>query len=86
VRTDATIGATLSATCHLRSVAGVNPLDVEGAKAFVNQLGEFRRERRLLDVVLALEEIDQVGRAGCDLFADGGRGQGSQSRTPPGWR
>ena len=47
-----------------RHVAGVNALDVEGAQPFVDELGELRGERRLLDVVFALQEVDRIGRAG----------------------
>ena len=30
------------------------------------------RERRLLDLVFALEEVNRIGRAGGNLLADGG--------------
>ena len=50
----------------------MNPLDVERLQPFVDQGDEFRRERRLLDVVVALQQIDGIDRARCDLFPNGG--------------
>ena len=40
-------------------VAGVNALDVEGAQPLFDQLGELRGERRLLDLVLALQQVER---------------------------
>ncbi len=56
-----------------RHVAGVDALDVERAQPFVDELVELVRQRRLLDVVFALEQIDRHrARRRVDLLADGG--------------
>ena len=73
VRTAATSAATPSASLSpRRHVAGVNALDVEGAQPFVDELVELRRQRRLLDVVFAEEQVERIRVAGLDLLADGG--------------
>ena len=46
-----------------RHVAGMNPLDVEGAQPFVDERLELVAERRLLDVVFALKQIERTDRA-----------------------
>ena len=56
------------------SVAGVDPLDVERAQPFLDELRELGRQRRLLDVVFAVEQIDRDRRAGLNLLADGSGG------------
>ena len=58
-----------------RHVAGVDPLDVERAQPFVHELGELRGQRRLLDVVFALKQIDadRRDRRTGDLLADARR-------------
>jgi hypothetical protein len=48
----------------------VDPVDVEGAQPFVDQFFEFMRQRRLLDVIVAIEQIKGIGRTRCDLLAD----------------
>ena len=56
--TDATAAANLSPE---RDIADVNALDVERPQIFLDELLELVRERRLLDVVFALQEIDRIG-------------------------
>ena len=58
-----------------RPVAGVNALDVERAQPVLDQLLEVMRQRRLLDIVLAKQQVDGIGRAGLDLLEDGGRSE-----------
>jgi hypothetical protein len=48
----------------------MNALDVEGAQRLVDQFFEFGGERRLLDLVLALKQIDRVGACREDLLSD----------------
>ena len=55
-------------------VAGVDALDVEGAQPSSTSSSNSRRERRLLDVVLALQQVEGIRAARCDLLADGGSG------------
>ena len=67
-----------------RHVAGVNALDVERLEAFLDQTDELRRERRLLDVVLALQQVKGISAAG--ESACGPRplvAMASGIRTPP---
>ena len=45
-------------------------LDVEGAKSLFDEVVELNRERGLLDVVFALEQVDGVRRPLFDLFTD----------------
>ena len=56
-----------------RPVAGMNALDVERAQPVLDQLLEIMRQRRLLDIVLAEQQVDGSGRAGLDLLEDGGQ-------------
>jgi hypothetical protein len=51
----------------------MDALRVERAQLFVNELGKLRRQRRLLDVVFSLEQVDGIRPARGDLLADGAR-------------
>jgi hypothetical protein len=51
----------------------MDPFDVERAQAFLDEFGKCSRERRLLTVIVALQEIDGIRVPGRDLLADGGR-------------
>jgi hypothetical protein len=53
-----------------RHVASVNPVDVESAQPFLDELREFGGERRLLDFVFALQQVQRIRSAGFDLLAD----------------
>ena len=64
-----------------RQIAGVDPLDVEGAQPLIHQLAKFRREPRLLDFVLAEDQIDGLRRAGLNLLADGRGCEGWHQRV-----
>jgi len=55
-------------------------LHVEGAEPLFHQVVEVRGERRLLDVVFALQDVDSVDRTGRDLLANGG-GRGDQNAS-----
>ena len=55
-----------------RPPSGVHALDVERLQALVDQFGKLRRQRRLLDVVLALEQIHGIRLAVGDLLPDVG--------------
>ncbi len=57
-----------------RHVSRVDAFDVEGAQPFVDDLGEFRRQRGFLDVVFAEEQIERIRAAGFDLLSDSGWG------------
>ena len=59
----------------------MDALDVERAQPFLDQLFELVGERRLLDLVFALEQIDRIDRAGGDLLADRGRCRYRHERT-----
>ncbi len=54
-----------------RQVTRVYPVDIEGAQPLLDELLELVGQARLLDVVLALQEVDRIGGAGLDLLADG---------------
>src|SRR5215467_8791787 len=49
-------------------------LDVEGLQALVDQLRKLRGQRRLLDVVLALKQVDGIRLLAGDLLPDLGWG------------
>jgi hypothetical protein len=51
----------------------MNPIDVEGAEPFVDDLGELRRKRRFLDVVVPEQQINGVRLAGLDLLPNSAR-------------
>jgi hypothetical protein len=51
----------------------VNPFDVERAQAFVHERFELVAERRFLDLVLALKQVERTNRSGFDVLSDGGR-------------
>jgi hypothetical protein len=57
--------------------------DVERLEALVDQFGKLRRQRRLLDVVLALEQIYGIRIAGGDLLPDVGWGSGRHGDGRP---
>ena len=69
-------------------LAAVEAIDVEGAQALVDHLGELRRDGGLLDIVVADEHVERLGLAGGDLLAQRGcrRRAGTRIRTPRGWR
>ena len=66
----------------------MDALDVEGAQPFLDQLLELVRQRRLLDLVFALQQVDRIGRCRPESASDGcgGRPTGIDVRTPRGWR
>jgi hypothetical protein len=41
----------------------MNAFDVERTKTFFDELPELGCERRLLDFILALKQVDRIGRA-----------------------
>jgi anti-anti-sigma regulatory factor len=45
----------------------VDSFDVERAKPFFDELLELVRQRRLLDIILALQQVDRIGSALGDL-------------------
>src|SRR5207248_4638072 len=49
-----------------RHVARVDALDIERAQPFVDDSGELRRQRRLLDIVFAEKQVERIGVAGLD--------------------
>jgi hypothetical protein len=59
----------------------MNPLDVERAQPLVDELVECVRERRLLDFVVALEEIEGIGRGLRNLRANRSRGDDAQNAS-----
>jgi hypothetical protein len=50
----------------------VHAVDVERGQPFVDKRRELRRQRRLLDVVFALKQINRVGVARGELLSDVG--------------
>ncbi len=53
----------------------MNALHVERAQAFFNQLRELRGQRRFLDVIVSLKQIDAIRLLVFDLCANRGGGQ-----------
>src|SRR5207237_10036456 len=53
-------------------VAGTNAVDVERAQSFLVEIGGLRSQRRLLDVVFSLQEVDRIDLARGDLLSNGG--------------
>ena len=52
----------------------MHTLDVERGEALLDERREVRRERRFLDVVFPLEQINRIGVTGRDLLANVGGG------------
>ena len=50
----------------------MNAVDVERAQSFLDEIGELRSQRRLLDVVFSLQEVDRIDLARGDLLSNGG--------------
>jgi hypothetical protein len=50
----------------------VHQFDVERSQPFFDEGFEVVRQRRLLNLVLPLQQIEGIGPVGGNLFADGG--------------
>ena len=61
-----------------RHVAGVDALDVERLEPLLDEADEFGRERRLLDVVFTLKQVDRIGRAALICLRTGAAGNGNR--------
>ncbi len=61
----------------------MDAVDIEGAEAFLDQIGEIGGERRLLELVFADQEVNRVGRAGRNLLANDSGSHRHRARLKP---